>query len=56
MSLVPDSVRMLMTLSHAQYLPLRCIRTPGDSADRAISRNQIELLAGRVSALSDCFY
>ena len=56
MSLVPDSVRMLLTLSNAQYLPLRCIRTPGDNGGRAITRNQIELLAGRISALSDCFY
>ena len=56
MSLVPDSVRMLLTLSKAHYLPLRCIRMPGDNGGRAISRNQIELLAGRVSSLSDCFY
>ena len=56
MSLVPDAVRMLKTLSHAHYLPMRCILNPGDNGDRAISRNQIELLAGRVSSLSDCFY
>ena len=56
MSLVPDSVRMLIRLSHAHYLPMRCVMTPGDNAGRAISRNQIELLAGRVSSLSDCFY
>ena len=56
MSLVPDAVRMLLTLSHVHYLPMRCIMAPGDNADRAISRNQIELLAGRVSSLSDCFY
>ena len=55
MSLVPDAVRMLLRLSHAHYLPLQCIRTPNDSADRALSRIQIELLAGRVSSLSDCF-
>ncbi len=56
MSLVPDSVRMLIRLSNAQYLPLKSVRTPGDNAGRALSREQIELLAGRVSALSDCFY
>ncbi len=56
MSLVPDSVRMLQTLNDAHYLPLGSVLTPGDNAGRAISRNQIELLAGRVSALSDCFY
>ena len=56
MSLVPDSVRMLHRLCAVHYLPLESVRTPNDNADRAISRCQIELLAGRVSALSDCFY
>ena len=56
MSLVPDSVRLLLTLSAVHYLPLARVRTLEDSEDRAISRRQIELLAGRVSALSDCFY
>lgn len=56
MSLVPDAVRMLKTLSRSHYLPMRCIMTPGDNAGRAISRNQIELVAGRISSLSDCFY
>ncbi len=56
MSLVPDSVRLLLRLSDAHYLPMQSIMTPNDNAGRAISRSQIELLAGRVSALSDCFY
>ena len=56
MSLVPDAVRMLLTLSAVHYLPLKSVRTLEDSAGRALSRRQIELLAGRVSALSDCFY
>ena len=56
MSLVPDSVRMLLRLSGAHYLPINSILTPNDNADSALSRSQIELLAGRVSALSDCFY
>ncbi len=56
MSLVPDSVRMLLRLSDAQYLPIDSIRTPNDNADRTLSRCQIELLAGRVSSLSECFY
>ena len=56
MSLVPDSVRMLLRLGDAQYLPLDRIRTTNDNAGRALSRCQMELLAGRVSSLSDCFY
>ena len=56
MSLVPDSVRMLLRLSDAQYLPMNSIRTTNDNADRTLSRCQIELLAARVSSLSECFY
>ena len=54
MSLVPDSVRMLTTLSAAQYLDQ--VGDLSSNGDRALSRMQIELLAGRVSALSNCFY
>ena len=56
MSLVPDAVRMLLRLGAVHYLPLESVRTPNDNAGRAMSRCQIELLAGRVSALSGCFY
>ena len=40
----------------SQYLSLDRIRTTNDNAGRALSRCQIELLAARVSSLSDCFY
>lgn len=56
MSLVPDSVRMLKTLSSAQYLETRDVINPSRNGNRKISRAQMELLAGRVSALNDCFY
>jgi hypothetical protein len=56
MSLVPDSVRMLKTLSGTQYLRVQDVANPGTNGGRALSRAQIELLAGRVSSLSDCFY
>lgn len=56
MSLVPDSVRLLHTLSAVQYLKSRDVVNPSMNGDRYISRAQMELLAGRVSALSDCFY
>jgi len=56
MSLVPDSVRILKILSSAQYLPDYLVPDPSSNGGREISRPQIELLAGRVSALSDCFY
>ena len=56
MSLVPDAVRLLKTLSIAQYLPFADVANPAAAGNRAISRAQIELVAGRVSALNECFY
>jgi len=54
MSLVPDEVRGLKDLSAAYYLPLE--RMGDFGFGRAINRAQIELVAGRVSALNECFY
>jgi hypothetical protein len=55
LSLVPDEVRALRELSAAHYMrPQEMIdlkRTP-----RSLDRGQIELIAGRVSALRGCFY
>jgi hypothetical protein len=55
LSLVPDEVRGLKELSAAHYLSPRqmmnLVTTP-----RSIDRTQIELIAGRVSALRGCFY
>ncbi len=56
MSLVPDSVRMLKILSGAHYMTDQEVANPAASGNRAITRPQIELVAGRVSALNDCFY
>ena len=56
MSLVPDAVRMLKSLSAAQYLKMADVVNPAKNGNRKISRAQMELLAGRVSALNDCFY
>jgi hypothetical protein len=54
MSLVPDEVRGLLDLSAAHYL------SPAQMMDlgrgRSLDRMQIELVAGRVSALRECFY
>jgi hypothetical protein len=54
MSLVPDAVRDLKTLSAAHYLRMEDVVNP--AVARALSRPQIELIAGRVSALNECFY
>ena len=56
LSLVPEEVRMLKRLSRAHYLDIRDVADPTRNGGRAIDRGQIELLAGRVSALNECFY
>src|SRR5207244_2718248 len=55
LSLVPDEVRALKELSAAHYM------TPKEMMNltrtrRSLDRRQIELIAGRVSALRGCFY
>lgn len=54
LSLVPDEVRGLRELSAAQYLPLEQLLNL--RAGRSLRRVQMELIAGRVSALNECFY
>jgi hypothetical protein len=52
---VPDCVRELKSLSSAYYLPDTQVANP--TATRgSLTRTQIELVAGRVSALNECFY
>ena len=55
MSLVPDEVRTLQDLSAVHYLPSNQVRDPSASVG-SLSRVQMELVAGRVSALRECFY
>lgn len=54
MSLVPDAVRDLELLSAAHYLPMDRLLDFKQGGE--LSRPQIELVAGRVSALNECFY
>lgn len=54
LSLVPDAVRQLMDLSTAHYVPRD--RLLDLTWGRSLSRAQMELIAGRVSALRGCFY
>jgi hypothetical protein len=55
MSLVPDEVRTLYDLSVVHYLPMGRVRDPSTSSG-TLNRMQMELIAGRVSALRQCFY
>ena len=54
LSLVPDEVRGLIDLSGPHYL--RMDEMLDLSAAKTLDRMQIELIAGRVSALNECFY
>ncbi len=54
LSLVPDEVRMLLTMAEAHYLNLD--QLPDPTARRSLDRMQMELVAARVSALNQCFY
>lgn len=53
--LVPDEVRTLKALSTAHYLPMGRVREPG-AAVGTLNRMPMELIAGRVAALRQCFY
>jgi len=57
LSLVPDGVRWLKDLSNAHYLSMAAGQMMDFSRGRGpLSRAQTELIAGRVSALNECFY
>ena len=55
MSLVPDEVRTLSDLGAVHYLPNARVGDPSASQG-SLSRPQMELIAGRVSVLNNCFY
>jgi hypothetical protein len=54
LSLVPSEVLAWSKVSDAQYLSAPEMREFGKI--RELDRSQIELVAGRVSALNECFY
>lgn len=54
LSLVPAEVKAWGAVSDVQYLSTPNMMRFGKT--RAIDRSQIELVAGRVSALNECFY
>lgn len=57
LSLAPDEVRTLNDLGGAHYIQHGLVRDTSASKDGSgLSRAQIELIAGRVSFLNDCFY
>ena len=56
LSLIPDAVRGWVSVSNAQYLSFEGMGDFDRPAGRVLNRMQIELVAGRVSAMNECFY
>ena len=56
LSTVPDAVRSLMEQSSAYYLRDLEVADTTTAGGRAITRPQMEFIAGRVSLLNECFY
>jgi len=56
LSLVPDAFRDWRALGAAQYLSFEGMKNFIKDDARAINRMQMELVAGRVSAVNQCFY
>jgi len=56
LSLVPDAVRQWGGVAAAQYLPAEKLVKFGAPTGRSLNRMQMEIVAGRVSAINECFY
>ena len=56
LSLVPAELRAHYQLEEVQYLPLNRFQEFGYQHHEGFSRPQVEVIAGRVSALNECFY
>ena len=56
LSLVPDEMRRHLELEEAQYLPMKNVFVADYQHHEGFTRAQVELIAGRVSALNECFY
>jgi hypothetical protein len=56
LSIVPDEYRAHVALEQAQYNPLPKVMAYKYSHHEGLSRPQVEIVAGRVSAINDCFY
>lgn len=56
LSLVPNALREWMRLSKVQYLSIQGMANMIQQEGRSLNRMQMELIAGRVSAINECFY
>lgn len=56
LTLVPDALRDWRDIAGAQYLSFQQMENMGQVEGRALHRMQVEMIAGRVSAINECFY
>ena len=56
MSLVPDAVRGWALVASGQYLSLKGMTNLSGDLGRSLNRMQMEVVAGRVSSINECFY
>jgi len=56
LTLVPDALRDWQSIGSAQYLSFKQMENMGQEEGRALNRMQIEMIAGRVSSINECFY
>ena len=56
MSLVPDAVRGWFLVASGQYLSLKGMTNLSGDLGRSLNRMQMEIVAGRVSSINECFY
>lgn len=56
LSLVPDELRRHVALEEVHYLPLAKITDPKYEHHEGFTRPQVEVVAGRVSAINECFF
>lgn len=56
LSLVPDELNAHVALEEVQYLPLQRIREWDYQHHEGLTRPQVEVVAGRISALNECFF
>lgn len=56
MSLVPDAVRGWYLVASGQYLSMKGMGNLSGDLGRSLNRMQMEIVAGRVSSINECFY
>jgi hypothetical protein len=56
MSLVPDAVRGWYLVASGQYLTMKGMGNLSGDLGRSLNRMQMEIVAGRVSSINECFY